>query len=73
VLGQLEEIGAEPQGAIGADDPLLALDDAIAQFAPTHLLIGLRDEERASWQERGLIEALHARVRAPITVFAVPT
>jgi len=69
VLGQLKDIGVEPPGAIGADDPLLAFDDAIAKFAPTHLLIGLRSEDRAGWQERGLLEALHERVRVPITVF----
>ena len=69
VLGQLGDIGAEPQGAIGADDPLLAFEDAIAQFSPSHLLIGLRAEDRAGWQERGLLDALVQRVRLPITVF----
>lgn len=72
VLGQLEELGAEPAGEIGADDPLLAFDDAIAEFSPTHLLIGLRNADRASWQERGLLEALHQRVHVPITVFELP-
>ncbi len=71
VLGQLEELGAEPEGEIGADDPLLAFEDAVAQFSPTHLLIGLREEDRAGWQERGLLEALHERLRIPITVFDV--
>jgi hypothetical protein len=73
VLGHLEEIGAEPQSAIGADDPLLAFEDAIAQFSPTHLLVALRDEDRAGWQERGLLEELHKRVREPITVFDTPS
>lgn len=72
VLGHLDQIGAEPQGEIGADDPLLAFDDAVAQFSPTHVLVALRDEERAGWQERGLLEALHERFRLPITVFDVP-
>jgi hypothetical protein len=40
-------------------------------FSPTHILIGLRDEDRAGWQERGLLEALHERLRIPITVFDV--
>jgi hypothetical protein len=73
VLGQLEDLGAEAEGAIGADDPLPAFEDAIAQFAPTHLLIGLRDRDRAGWQERGLLEALHERLRIPITVFDIAT
>jgi hypothetical protein len=71
VLGQLGELGAEAEGMVGADDPLVAFDDAIAQFSPTHVLIGLRDEEREGWQERGLLGALHQRVRVPITVFDV--
>lgn len=73
VLGQLAKIGVEPEGAIGADDPLLAFDDAIAQFSPSHLLIGLRDSDRAGWQERGLLDALYQRVRVPITVFDLAT
>lgn len=73
VLGHLEEIGAEPQGAVGADDPLLAFDDAIAKFSPNHLLVALRDEDRAGWQERGLLDALHERVPVPITVFDIPS
>jgi hypothetical protein len=73
VLGHLTEIGDKPQGAIGADDPLLAFDDAIAQFSPTHLLIGLREADRAGWQEHGLLDALHRRVRVPITVFDLAT
>jgi hypothetical protein len=72
VLGQLEELGAEPDGEVGADDPLLAFEDAIAKFSPTHLLIGLRTSDRAGWQERGLLEALLERVETPITVFELP-
>jgi hypothetical protein len=72
VLGQLEELGAQPEGEVGADDPLLAFDDAIAKFDPHHLLISLRDEERAGWQERGLLEALHQRLHIPVTFFEIP-
>jgi hypothetical protein len=73
VLDQLEDLGAQPQGEVGADDPLLAFDDAIAKFHPHHLLIGLRDEDLAGWQERGLLEALHQRLDVPITVFDTPS
>jgi hypothetical protein len=73
VLGQLEELGARPHGEVGADDPLLAFDDAVAKFDPHHLLISLRNEELAGWQERGLLEALHQRLRVPITVFDTPS
>jgi hypothetical protein len=71
VLGHLEEIGAEAKGAVGADDPLLAFEDAIRQFSPDHILIGLRPEERAGWQERDLLDQVLERFGLPLTVFQV--
>src|SRR5215207_8429887 len=47
VLGQLASLGSEATGAVGADDPLLAFEDAITTFEPDHLLIGLRAGEGA--------------------------
>lgn len=69
VLGHLEELGAAARGHVGADDPLLAFEDAIREFAPDHLLIGLRGRNRAGWQERGLLDSLLERFTLPITVF----
>ena len=69
VLGHLGELGAEAGGRVGADDPLVAFEDAIRQFAPDHLLIGLRGRDRAGWQERGLLDQVQARFAIPMTVF----
>ena len=69
VLGQLDDAGSPARGQVGADDPLTAFDDAIRDVSPDHLLIGLRREDHAGWQERGLIDALLARFAIPITVF----
>lgn len=69
VLGQLDEIGAEASGAVGSDDPLVAFEDAVHGFSPDHLLVALRAEERAGWQERGLLDQLFERFSIPITVF----
>jgi hypothetical protein len=69
VLGQLDEIGAEASGAVGSDDPLIAFEDAIGGFSPDHVLIALRGENRAGWQERGLLDQLLERFAIPITVF----
>jgi hypothetical protein len=71
VLRQLEELGSESSGAVGADDPLLAFEDAIRDFAPDHLLIALRTEDEAGWQERGLLDRLLEQFGLPITVFAL--
>ena len=56
VLGQLADLGSEAVGAVGADDPLLAFEDAIRQFAPDHLLIALR---------RGSVRMAGARAARP--------
>jgi hypothetical protein len=72
VLGQLDEMGAHARGRIGADDPLLAFEDAIREFAPDHLLIGLRREDRAGWQERRLLDRILERFEIPMTVFQLP-
>jgi hypothetical protein len=69
VLGHLEEMGVDAKGAVGADDPLLAFEDAIRQFSPDHILIALRSDERAGWQERGLLDQVLERFGLPITVF----
>jgi hypothetical protein len=71
VLRQLEDLGSEASGAVGADDPLLAFEDAIRDFAPDHLLIALRAEDEAGWQERGLLDRLLEQFGLPITVFAL--
>jgi hypothetical protein len=72
ILGQLGELGSEAAGTVGADDPLLAFEDAIRDFAPDHLLIALRAADGAGWQERGLLDRLEKRFCLPITAFSLP-
>ncbi len=69
VLGHLDELGADAKGKVGADDPLLAFEDAIREFSPDHLLVALRGRDRAGWQERGLLDAIVERFDVPVTVF----
>lgn len=71
VLGQIAELGGEAEGTVGADDPLLAFEDAIRDFDPDHLLIALRAGEDADWQETGLLDQLQQRFGLPVTAFAV--
>src|SRR5262245_21360042 len=71
VIGHLEDAGHAAPGEIGADDPLLAFEDAIREFDPDHILIGLRVAEHAAWQEHGLLDHLLERFGLPITAFMV--
>jgi hypothetical protein len=71
VLGHIEELGTQASGTIGADDPLLAFEDALAAFHADHILVGLRPPDHAGWQERGLLEELLRRFGIPVTVFSL--
>jgi hypothetical protein len=42
---------------------------ALSGFSPDHVLIALRGEDRADWQERGLLDQLFERFAIPITAF----
>jgi hypothetical protein len=72
ILGQLSDLGEQARGSVGADDPLVAFEDAIREFTPDHLLIALRPEDRAGWQERGLLDQIAQRFSLPLTVFQIP-
>jgi hypothetical protein len=71
VLGQIEELGTDASGTVGADDPLVAFEDALAGFHADHILVGLRASDRADWQERGLLDRLVRRFGIPVTVFSL--
>ncbi len=71
VLGHMRTLGVHASGRTGDDYALTALDDAVADFHPDHILIGLRSSEHANWQERGLIEKVLDRFGLPVTTYAV--
>jgi hypothetical protein len=71
VLGHMRSIGAHASGRTGDDTTLTAFADAVAEFRPDHILIGLRDSEHANWQERGLIEHVKERFGLPLTTYAI--
>ena len=71
VLGQIEELGTQASGTVGADDPLLAFEDALTAFHADHILVGLRPPDHADWQERGLLDELLRRFGIPVTVFSL--
>lgn len=70
-MGQIEELGTQASGTVGADDPLLAFEDALAAFHADHILVGLRPPDHADWQERGLLAELLRRFGIPVTVFSL--
>jgi len=64
VLLQLRRAGIDVRGALGADDPLQALGDALATFGAEEVVVVARKD--AHWLEDGLVEdaaRLFPRVR----------
>jgi nucleotide-binding universal stress UspA family protein len=71
VLGHMHSIGADAHGVAGRGSVLTAIADAVADFAPDHILVALRSSEHANWQERHLIEHIEDRFGLPVTTYAV--
>jgi hypothetical protein len=71
VLGHVRTISPQAGGRIGDEILLTSFDDAVADFWPDHILIGLRSSEHGNWQERGLIEHVKERFRLPVTTYAI--
>src|SRR3954462_12137085 len=69
--GHVEERNSEASGQVGADDPMLAFEDAIREAAPDHILVAMRDRDQAGWQERKLAHKILERFRLPVTVFVL--
>jgi hypothetical protein len=71
VLRHMRTIGAQVRGRIGDDTMLVAFDDAVADFQPDHILIGLLSADHANWQERGLIQQVRERFGLPLTTYVI--
>jgi hypothetical protein len=67
VVEELDTPDTRVEGVVGADDPLLAFDDAVAEFEPDHILVIMRPKSRSGWQESGLVEDLKERFDLPVT------
>jgi hypothetical protein len=71
VLRHMREVGAHVRGRTGDDTMLLAFEDAVTDFEPDHILIGLLSADHANWQERGLIEHVRDRFGLPLTTYVI--
>lgn len=69
LMGQLDDTDTEVKGTVGADDPMLAFEEAVTEFRPDHIMVVLRPGERSGWQESGLVDALVDRFDVPVTSF----
>jgi hypothetical protein len=52
----LREDGIEAEGIVGDSDPMLAIADALSQFAADEIIISSWPAGRSNWLEKNLIE-----------------
>jgi hypothetical protein len=71
VLRHMRTIGAHVRGRAGDDTVLVAFDDAVADFQPDHIVIGLLSADHANWQEQGLIDHVRERFGLPVTAYVI--
>lgn len=61
VLERLEQHGVRAEGRVAAQDPALAVEDALDGFPATEVIVVTEDHEHENWSERGLT----ARIARP--------
>ena len=71
VLGQLEAAGLSATGVRGDESTRTAFEDAVRQFGPDHIVIGLPPPERGARRPQELIDFLVSRFGLPVTVFSI--
>jgi hypothetical protein len=61
VLARLEQHGVRAEGHVAAQEPALAVEDALDGFAATEVIVITEDHEHANWSEHDLT----ARIARP--------
>jgi nucleotide-binding universal stress UspA family protein len=60
------------EAEVGDTDPLQAAEDALRTFDADHLVVAVKEEEKASWLERASVEDGFERFGRPVTYVVVP-
>ena len=65
-VDELRERGIAAHGAVGDANPLTAIEDALAFFAATEIIVVTHPPGRSNWLEHGLIDKASRRFDVPI-------
>jgi GABA permease len=66
-LAELRTRGVDARGEVGDANPLVAIDDALAHFPASAIVIATLPPGQSNWLERGLIGKARARFDVPVT------
>lgn len=65
-VAQLRSRGLDARGQVGDASPLLAIEDALAVYPATEIVIATHPLGQSHWLERGLIEKARAHFDVPV-------
>ena len=68
---RLEDEGIDAAGDTGEEDPLLAIQDALATYDADQIVLFTHREGKRNWLEEGLVEEAKARFEQPVSHFLV--
>lgn len=71
VVALLRHEGVNAQGMIGSDLPLEAIQDALAVFPATEIVVIAPPEDASAWSERNLVERARSTFARPVTQVAL--
>jgi hypothetical protein len=66
-VANLSERGVAAEGVVGDSDPLLAIQDALADFPATEIVLSTHPPGRSNWLERKLPMRATQRFDLPVT------
>lgn len=72
VMSFLRRVGMQSgTGEVGDEDPLTAIDDALAEFEADSLVVAVHAHDRENWREHHLTSHLRDRFDLPLTLLTV--
>jgi hypothetical protein len=71
-LAELRTRGVDARGEVGDANPLVAIDDALAHFAASAIVIATLPAGESNWLERGLVDKARARFDVPVAHLVSP-
>jgi hypothetical protein len=66
-MANLRERGIAADGVVGDSDPLVAIEDALADFSATELIVSTHPPGNSNWLEKDLPERASKRFGLPLT------
>jgi hypothetical protein len=67
----LTRAGVNARGEVGDSDPLLAIEDALSQFAADEIVISTHPRGRSNWLEKRVVARAEERFDLPLTHIVV--